>query len=110
MRLHFFPALALTAAAMAGVPAAATDTSSLSAFVQSCAGDTKGCQAITLNAVITARGAKYGCIPQSVADDAAAEKLLFWLKGTANGNPKYEKDALADLMWTGIDEVWPCKN
>jgi hypothetical protein len=101
------PALAALAAitAMAG----ATDTSSLSAFVTSCSTDAKGCHSMTLNAIITARGANYGCIPKDLNNDWAADKLLSWLKNTANADPKYAKDALPDLMWTGIDEVWPCK-
>ncbi len=109
MRLHVFPALALTAAVLTGVPAAATDTSSLSAFVLSCKDDAKGCHSIALNAIISARNAKYGCIPKDVDNEVAADKLLGWLKDTASTNPKYAKDALDDLMWTGVDESWPCK-
>jgi|WetSurMetagenome_2_1015567.scaffolds.fasta_scaffold344430_1 hypothetical protein len=110
MTTRILSALALSAAVLACAtgPAAATDTSSLPAFVQSCAGDAKGCHSITLNAVITARSNHYGCIPKAVSDDAAADQLLDWLKNTANSNPKYEKEALPDLMWTGIDEIWPC--
>lgn len=109
MRLHVFPALALTAAVLAGVPAAATDTSSLSAFVQSCRDDAKGCHSLTVNAIMSARNAKYGCIPKAVDSEEAGDKLLAWLKETANNNPKYEKDAFSDLLWTGVDEIWPCK-
>lgn len=101
------PAVAALAAVIAA--AGATDTSSLSAFVASCTADAKGCHAMTLNAIISARGANYGCIPKDIDNDWAADKLLYWLKNTANANPKYAKDALPDLMWTGIDEVWPCK-
>jgi hypothetical protein len=101
------PALAALAAIVAA--AGATDTSSLSAFAASCSTDAKGCHAMTLNAIISARGAKYGCIPKDIPNDAAADKLLDWLKDTANANPKYAKEALTDLMWTGIDESWPCK-
>ena len=109
MRLHFIPALALSAAVLAIVPAAATDTSSLSAFVQSCKDDAKGCHSITVNAILSARNAKYGCIPKDLDNDAAADKLLYWMKDTANGNAKYEKAEFTDLLWTGVDEVWPCK-
>jgi glycosyltransferase involved in cell wall biosynthesis len=109
MRLHFIPVLMLTAAFMAGVPAVATDTSSLNAFVVSCKEDAKGCHTLTLNAILSARAAKYGCIPKDLDNDAAADKLLTWLKETANPNPKYQKDALSDLFWTGVDEIWPCK-
>jgi len=106
MRLHFLSALAVLAALT--VPAPAADTSSLTAFVQSCKDDAKGCKSMTLNAVISARNAKYGCIPKEASDDAAADKLLEWLRGPASTNPKYQSEALADLMWTGIDEIWPC--
>jgi hypothetical protein len=110
MTTHILSALALSAAvlAFASGPAQATDTSSLPAFVQSCAGDAKGCHSITLNAIITARSNRYGCIPKALSDDAAADQLLDWLKNTANASPKYQKEALADLVWTGIDEIWPC--
>lgn len=109
MRMCFLSALAVTVFAAVSVPAMANDTSSLAAFVQSCKDDPKGCHSMTLSAIISARNAKYGCIPQDVTDEAAAEKLLDWLKNTANANPKYQKEALADLMWTGVDEIWPCK-
>jgi len=109
MRLQFFTALALTAAVMAGGAAAETDTSSLKAFVQSCKDDAKACQAITLSAIISARNAKYGCIPKDLANEAASEKLFEWLKGPASSNPKYEAEPLSDLFWTGVDEIWPCK-
>jgi hypothetical protein len=91
------------------VPAAATDTSSLDAFVKSCVGDSKGCHLMTLSAIHSARNAKYGCIPADVSDDRAADKLLDWLRDVANKDAKYAAEPLADLMWTGIDEVWPCK-
>ena len=109
MRLQFFPALAVAAVLFSAVPATATDNSSLSAFVHSCAQDTNGCRTFTLNAILSARSAKYGCIPAELSNDEAAEKLLNWLKGTASANPKYEKEALSDLVWTGVDEIWPCK-
>lgn len=105
--MRLFPVLAL--AAMTAVPALATDTSSLSAFVQSCAGDSKGCHSITLNAIHSARNANYGCIPADMSVDTAADKLLDWLKYTAAKDPKYKDEALTDLMWTGVDEIWPCK-
>lgn len=109
MRVCFLSVLMVTAAVLAGAPAGAADASSLAAFVQSCKDDNKSCQTMTLSAIISARNAKYGCIPHDVSDEAAAGKLLDWLKNTANANPKYQKEALADLMWTGVDELWPCK-
>lgn len=105
--MRIIPVLML--AAMTAVPALATDTSSLSGFVKSCASDNKACHSMTLNAIHSARNANYGCIPAQMDPDSAADKLLDWLKYKANENPKYKDDALADLMWTGIDEIWPCK-
>ena len=107
MHLRLLSALAVAAALCAG-PAAATDTSSLGAFVKSCASDAKGCHLMTLNAIQSAKNAKYGCIPADASDERAADKLLDWLRA-ANGNPKYASEPLADLMWTGVDEIWPCK-
>jgi hypothetical protein len=108
MNTRVLSLLALSAAVLACAPALATDTSSLPAFVQSCASDAKGCHSITLSAITSARSNNYGCIPQTVNNDAAADQLLDWLKNTANGKPKYEKEPLPDLMWTGVDELWPC--
>jgi hypothetical protein len=99
--------LAVTAAVM--LPAAATDMSSLSAFAASCTTDNKGCRATAMSAIISARNAKYGCIPAETSNDTAADKLLDWLRYTAPREPKYVNEPLADLMWTGIDEIWPCK-
>lgn len=102
------PALMLAAVVM--VPsAAATDTSSLGAFITSCASDSRGCHLITLAAINSARNAKYGCIPDDISADRAADKLLDWLKDVANKDPKYAKESLDELMWMGIDETWPCK-
>lgn len=109
MRTCILSALVVTAAIVAGVPAGAADTSSLAAFVQSCKDDAKSCRSMTMNAIISARNAKYGCIPHDLSEDKAGDKLYDWLKDTANANPKYQKEALADLMWTGVDELWPCK-
>ena len=109
MRLHLFPALTVAATFLSAAPASAIDTSSLSAFTASCRQDNTPCRTMTLNAILSARSAKYGCIPQDVSSEGAAEKLLNWLKGTASANPKYEKEALSDLFWTGVDEIWPCK-
>lgn len=109
MRVGLFSALALIAAV--GVPASATtDTSSLAAFVRSCASDSRGCHSLTLNAVLSARSANYGCIPAALGNDTAADRLLDWLKGTANDDPRFRDQPLADLMWTGIDELWPCRH
>jgi hypothetical protein len=102
--------MALPLAALLAVPAvAATDTSSLAAFVKSCNEDVKACRSLTLNAVHSARNAKYGCIPESTSPEDAADRLLTWLRSTANNDPKYKDQPLEDLMWTGIDETWPCK-
>ncbi len=100
---------ALAAMTAAAAAAGATNTKSLNAFVTSCSTDAGGCRSITLSAVKSARSAEYGCIPKEVSDNDAAAKLFDWLKNTANGDQKYANDALPDLMWTGIDEVWPCK-
>jgi hypothetical protein len=91
------------------LPASAVDTSSLSAFAASCSSDAKGCRSVTLSTIMSARSANYGCIPKDTANDTASDKLLDWLRGTAARDPKYANESLADLMWTGIDEVWPCK-
>lgn len=99
----------LVVAASLAVPAMANDTSSLAAFAQSCNSDMKGCRLVALNAVTSARSANYGCIPKETSNDTAAERLLDWIRGTAAHDPKYAKDAVSDLLWTGIDEVWPCK-
>lgn len=99
---------AVVMAALA-MPAMATDTSSLAAFVQSCSADMKGCRLVALNAVNSARSANYGCIPKDISSDSASERLLDWIRGTAAKDPKYANEALPDLMWTGIDELWPCK-
>lgn len=99
----------LAMAAAMTTPAAATDMSSLSAFAASCTADSKGCHSAALSAIISARNAKYGCIPAETSDDTAADKLLDWLRYTAPRDPKYANESLADLMWTGIDEIWPCK-
>jgi hypothetical protein len=101
--------LAVLAAILAPTPAYAVDTSSIGGFVSSCRDDQKGCHALVLNAVLSARNAKYGCIPADLDNDSAADKVLGWLKATAANDAKYAKDALPDLMWTGIDETWPCK-
>jgi hypothetical protein len=105
MRAWLFAGLAVALM----IPASATDTSSLSAFVKSCSSDSKGCHLMTLNAIHSARSANYGCIPQDASDERAADKLLDWLKDVAAKDPKYADQALPDLMWAGIDEIWPCK-
>ncbi|GAA0583515.1 hypothetical protein [Rhizomicrobium electricum] len=107
MTKYILAALALAAAL--SVPAAATDMSSLSAFVSSCTSDSKGCHSAATSAIHSARNAKYGCIPEKISADDAGDRLLDWLRYTAAKDPKYVKESLADLMWTGIDEVWPCK-
>lgn len=102
--------LALPLAAVLAAPGfAATDTSSLAAFARSCSDDVKACRAMTTSAIHSARNAKYGCIPADVSEETAGEKVLDWLRGTANADPKYKDQPLDDLMWTAIDELWPCK-
>jgi hypothetical protein len=110
MSRHYFSTLAFAAALLAGAtgPAAAVDTSSLSAFLASCPSDAKGCQSMTYNFVATAKDNNYGCIPRNLSADKAADQELDWLKNTARGNPKYEKMDFTDVMWAGIDELWPC--
>jgi len=107
MRAFILPALALAAAIAAG-PASATDTSSLSAFLSSCSPDMKGCKSIVFDLITAAKTNHYGCIPHDLSADRAADMELDWLKNTAGGNPKYEKMNLQDVMWDGVDELWPC--
>lgn len=106
-RLLLIPAL--LAAAIMGGPASATETSSLSAFVASCPTDLKGCKGLTHDLITSAKNAKYGCVPAALSADDAGEQLLDWLKGPARANPKYEKMSLEDVMWEGVDTLWPCK-
>ena len=107
MRMRLLSVLAVAAALMAGSAPAAVDTGSLTAFVKSCASNSKGCHDIVVSAVITARNANYGCIPKDMSDSDADHKVFDWLRA-ADGNPKYKDQPLSDLLWTGIDEVWPC--
>lgn len=109
MRLRMMAALAATAVSVVLFPAQAVDMSSLPAFVQSCKDDVKACRVVAINAVQSARNARYGCIPAELSNDDAGDKLWGWLKDTANADPKLQKEPLSDLMWTGIDEIWPCK-
>lgn len=108
MFVRLLSVLAVAAAVMMPAPAA-TDTSSLKAYLKSCQTDSKGCHSVTLSAVISARSASYGCIPKDVSDETASNKVLDWLKDKAADDPKYQSETLPDLMWTAIDEVWPCK-
>lgn len=88
---------------------AATDKSSLSAFVHSCAMDTRGCHNYTHDIVAAAKNQNYGCIPKETSADDAGNQLLTWMKETANGDPKYAPMALEDVSWAGVDTLWPCK-
>ena len=108
MTTRILSAVAIGAALLALAPASAADTSSLSAFVRSCNTDSKGCHLVVRDAINAARNAKYGCIPATLSADEAADRLLQWMKVTANADSKYEKEPFSDLMWTGVDEVWPC--
>jgi hypothetical protein len=108
MTTRILTALAIGAALLALAPASAADTSSLSAFVHSCNTDSKGCHFVIRDAINAARNAKYGCIPETLSVEEAGNKLLEWLQAANNASPKYAKDAFTDLLWTGIDEVWPC--
>jgi len=107
MRTRLFPALALSAVLAAGI-ASATDTSSLGSFLATCSADVKGCKGFAHDLIISARNANYGCIPKELSTDAAAERELAWLRHEANGNPKYQGMSLEDVMWAGVDELWPC--
>ena len=109
MDRRLLPALLFSAAALIGMPASATDTSSLSAFLSTCSSDTKGCKAFTHDAVASAKSAHYGCVPHALSADDAGDQLLAWLKGPASANPKFEKMSLEDVMWEGVDALWPCK-
>lgn len=107
MASRLLPALVFAVAAM--MPAQATDTSSLSAFLSTCSSDTKGCKAFTHDLIASAKNANYGCVPRSMSADDAGAQLLEWLKGPASSNPKYAKMSLEDVMWEGVDALWPCK-
>ncbi|HUO98563.1 MAG TPA: hypothetical protein VMU01_07830 [Rhizomicrobium sp.] len=107
MSKRLLSALALAAAILGG-PAAAADTSSLSGFLDSCSSDQQGCKTFALDVVTNARDNHYGCMPRALGLDAAADQELAWLKDKAAANPKYRKVALTDVMWDGIDELWPC--
>ena len=107
MTTRILTALAIGAAVFALAPASAADTSSLNNFVRSCNTDSKGCHFVLRDAVNAARNANYGCIPPSLSVEEAGNKLLEWLQA-ANAAGKYPKDPFTDLLWTGIDEVWPC--
>ena len=109
MMIRLLSAVAIGAALLALAPASAADTSSLSAFLRGCNDDQKSCHMVLADAIRSARNAKYGCIPAALSADDAADQLLRWMKVTASANPKYEKEAFADLLWTGVDEVWPCR-
>lgn len=101
-------AAAIAAAAVAG-SAAAIDTGSLSAFVASCSTDEKGCKSATHDVIASAKSAGYGCIPKAVSSVEGGERLLDWLKGPARSVAKYERMGLEDVMWAGVDELWPCR-
>lgn len=109
MMTRILPAVVIGAAVLAFAPASAADISSLSAFLHSCSDDAKACHIVLADAVRSARSAKYGCIPATLSADDAADQLLHWMKATASADAKYEKEPFADLLWTGVDEVWPCK-
>jgi hypothetical protein len=108
MTTRILTAMAIGAAVLVLAPASAADTSSLNAFVRSCNTDAKGCRLVVRDAIQSARLAKYGCIPESLSVEEAGNKLLEWLQAANNASPKYDKDAFTDLLWTGVDEVWPC--
>ena len=105
MTTRILPALAIGAAVLALAPAAATDTSSLSAFLRSCSDDAKSCHLKLSDVVQSARNAKYGCIPAAISASDAADKLLEWMKTTASANPKYEKEPLSDRRILALQEV-----
>lgn len=100
---------ALVFSVVVAMPVSATDTSSLSAFLSTCSSDAKGCKAFTHDAVMSAKNANYGCVPRALSTEDAGGQLLDWLKGPASGNPKFEKMSLDDVMWEGVDALWPCK-
>jgi hypothetical protein len=109
MRWGLLSAVVLTMAAATTVPAtAAADTRSLAGFVSSCATDSRACHDVVSSAVISARSANYGCIPQALSSQDASNQLLDWMKGTANSDPQYRDQSLPDVMWSGIDVIWPC--
>lgn len=107
MQRRFLAVLAVAAGVLAPSAEAGVDVSSLAAFVRSCSTDSAACHAAVLSAVISARSANYGCIPKEVGNKSAESDVLDWLKA-ADGNPKYADQPVDDLMWTAIDERWPC--
>ncbi len=109
MGARFLSAALILAAAVLPTPAFATDTSTLPAFLASCSSDQKGCKNFTHDLIVSAQNAKYGCLPQKLDANEGGDQLMAWLKGPASANPKYEKMSLEDVMWEGVDTVWPCK-
>ena len=107
MHARYVFAIALGAALMAGVPARAADTSSLSAFLSSCSQEAKGCRGYAFDLITSARANHYGCIPRDVSTDEAAAREVEWLEN-ARSNSKYQNMPVTDVMWDGVDALWPC--
>jgi len=109
MRARLLSAVVFAAALAGGTaPAVATDTSSLSAFLAGCSTDTKSCHSFAEQGASSAKSANYGCIPASLSAEEAGNQLLDWMKGPASADPKYKTMSLEDVMWDGVDALWPC--
>ena len=107
-RFLVFAGMAAATAIGTAAPAAAVDTSSLPAYLESCNFDSSGCKADMIDVITAARRNHYGCIPQDLATREAADQEWTWLKTSARGNPKYVKMAVNDVLWAGVTELWPC--
>lgn len=111
MYARLLPALTLSAGVLMAVTGAASaaDTHSVSNFLNNCDGNAIACKETTLNVVTAAKDNHYGCIPHRLSEDRAAQQELDWLRYTARGNPKYEKMDLQDVLWSGVKQLWPCR-
>ena len=105
MNKTLFAALAFSA--LLAVPASAA-SGSLGDFLQRCSLDSTTCKSFAVDIVTAAKQNHYDCIPQSLATDEAADRELDWLKDTASADPKYRSMDLTDVMWSGVDHLWPC--
>ena len=108
MRARYLLSAVAFAMVMAGTPALALDTSSLSAFVQNCAKESRPCHAFINDGVRGAKNSNYGCIPPELSVEDAGNQLLDWMKGPARDNDKYRTMSAEDVMWEGVDALWPC--
>jgi hypothetical protein len=110
MRARILSSLALSAAIFAGSAGAAdvANADPLSNFLDSCRGDSQSCRTVTLNIVTAAKNNHYDCIPSGLSPERAADRELAWLEDAAQNNPKFKKMDLQDVLWSGVDHLWPC--